>query len=206
MSIELWLSFVLASFLVIASPGPAVALLVMTGINQGRRAALAMLPGFFMGDLVAMSLSFAGVGALLMASAELFAIVKWLGVVYLLYLGIKMWRESGQLNDLEASGANVKQGTAKAFWVTLLNPKSILFFMAFMPQFINQTQPLAPQLAILFTTFLVIGVISDLSYTLLSTTSRQLMSARFRRLLHRCGAGSLIGAGVLMTVMRRPAG
>ncbi|WP_386080775.1 LysE family translocator [Vreelandella sp. F11] len=152
-----------------------------------------------------MSLSFAGVGALLMASAELFAMVKWLGVLYLLYLGIKMWRESGQLNDLEASGANVKQGTAKAFWVTLLNPKSILFFMAFMPQFINQTQPLAPQLAILFTTFLVIGIISDLGYTLLSTTSRQLMSARFRRLLHRCGAGSLIGAGVLMTVMRRPA-
>ena len=136
--IELWLSFVLASFLVIASPGPAVALLVVTGINQGRNAALAMLPGFFLGDLVAMSLSFAGVGALLMASAELFAMVKWLGVLYLLYLGIKMWCESGQLNDLEASGANVQQGTAKAFWVTLLNPKSILFFMAFMPQFINK--------------------------------------------------------------------
>ncbi|MGP9766136.1 LysE family translocator [Halomonas sp. AOP13-D3-9] len=205
MSIELWLSFVLASFLVIAAPGPAVALLVMTGINQGRRAALAMLPGFFLGDLVAMSLSFAGVGALLMASAELFTLVKWLGVIYLLYLGIKMWRESGQLNNLEAAGASVKQGTAKAFWVTLLNPKSILFFMAFMPQFINQSLPLAPQLAILFTTFLVIGLISDLGYTLLSTTSRQLMNARFRRLLHRCGAGSLIGAGVLMTVMRRPA-
>lgn len=204
MSIELWLSFVLASFLVIASPGPAVALLVMTGINQGRKAALAMLPGFFLGDLVAMSLSFAGVGALLMASAELFTMVKWLGVLYLLYLGIKMWRESGQLNDLEASGVNIQQGTAKAFWVTLLNPKSILFFMAFMPQFINHAQPLAPQLAILFTTFLMIGLISDLGYTLLSTSSRQLMTARFRRLLHRCGAGSLIGAGVLMTVMRRP--
>lgn len=206
MSLELWLSFVLASFLVIASPGPAVALLVTTGINQGRKAALAMLPGFFLGDLVAMSLSFAGVGALLMASAELFFLVKWLGVLYLFYLGIKMWRESGQLNDLEASGANVKQGTAKAFWVTLLNPKSILFFMAFMPQFINQTQSLVPQLAILFTTFLLLGVMSDLGYTLLSTTSRQLMTAKFRRLLHRCGAGSLIGAGVLMTVMRRPAG
>ena len=76
--------------------------------------------------------------------------------------------------------------------------------MAFMSQFINQTQPLAPQLAILFATFLVIGVISDLGYTLLSTTSRQLMTAKFRRLLHRCGAGSLIGAGVLMTLMRRP--
>ncbi|MGP9574842.1 LysE family translocator [Halomonas sp. AOP42-D2-25] len=194
----------LASFLVIASPGPAVALLVMTGINQGRRAALAMLPGFFLGDLVAMSLSFAGVGALLMASAKLFALVKWFGVVYLLHLGIKMWRESGQLSDLEASGANTKQGTAKAFWVTLLNPKSILFFMAFMPHFINHTQPLAPQLGILFTTFLVMGVISDLGYTLLSTTSRQLMNAKFRRLLHRCGAGSLIGAGMLMAVMRRP--
>ncbi len=78
--------------------------------------------------------------------------------------------------------------------------------MAFMPQFVNQTQPLAPQLAILFTTFLALGLFSDLGYTLLSTTSRQLMTAKFRRLLHRCGAGSLIGAGVLMMVMRRPAG
>ncbi|GHA86083.1 hypothetical protein GCM10007159_04060 [Modicisalibacter luteus] len=94
MSLELWLSFVLASFLIIASPGPAVALLVATGINQGRKAALAMLPGFFLGDLVAMSLSFAGVGALLMASAELFSVVKWLGAVYLVYLvsgcGVKL--------------------------------------------------------------------------------------------------------------------
>lgn len=86
MPLELWLSFCLASLLIIASPGPAVALLVATGVNRGRRAALAMLPGFFLGDLLAMTLSFAGVGALLMASAELFQVLKWLGAAYLLYL------------------------------------------------------------------------------------------------------------------------
>ncbi|MHB0775619.1 LysE family translocator [Halomonas sp. WWR20] len=205
MSLELWLSFLLASFLIIASPGPAVALLITTGINQGREAALAMLPGFFLGDLVAMSLSFAGVGALLMASAELFGIIKWLGAAYLIYLGTKMWREAGHLNDLESAGANIHLGTAKAFLVTVLNPKSILFFMAFMPQFVAPGQPLLPQLSILFSTFLCVGVVTDLGYTLLSTSGGRLLTTRFRRILHRCGAGSLLGAGVLMAVMRRPA-
>ncbi|HET8791152.1 MAG TPA: LysE family translocator [Modicisalibacter sp.] len=205
MSLELWLSFVLASFLIVAAPGPAVALLITTGINHGRKAALAMLPGFFLGDLIAMALSFAGVGALLMASAELFSVLKWLGAAYLFYLGIKMWREAGQLGDLEPTGANLHLGTAKAFLVTVLNPKTLLFFMAFMPQFVALNQPLLPQLAILFSTFLVVGVLTDLAYTLLSTSGGRFMTARLRRILHRSGAGSLVGASVLVATMRRPA-
>nr|WP_163500876.1 LysE family translocator [Halomonas socia] len=204
MPLELWLSFCLASLLIIASPGPAVALLVTTGVNRGRRAALAMLPGFFLGDLLAMTLSFAGVGALLMASAELFQIFKWLGAAYLLYLGIKMWREAGQMGSLAPSGADIRLGTAKAFLVTALNPKSLAFFMAFMPQFVVPSQPLLPQLAILFSTFLALGVLSDLAYTFLATSGGQLLSARLRRLLHRTGAGSLIGASALVAAMRRP--
>lgn len=204
MPLELWLSFCLASLLIIVSPGPAVALLVATGVNRGRRAALAMLPGFFVGDLLAMTLSFAGVGALLMTSAELFQILKWAGAAYLLYLGIKMWREAGRLGDLQPSGTDIRLGTAKAFLVTALNPKSLAFFMAFMPQFVAPSQPLLPQLAILFSTFLVIGVLSDLAYTFLATTGGQLLSARFRRILHRTGAGTLIGASALVAAMRRP--
>lgn len=205
MSLELWLSFVLASFLIVAAPGPAVALLITTGINRGRKAALAMLPGFFLGDLVAMALSFAGVGALLMASAELFSVLKWVGAAYLLYLGIKMWREAGQLSDLEPVEANIHLGTAKAFLVTVLNPKTLLFFIAFMPQFVAMNQPLLPQLAILFSTFLAVGILTDLAYTLLSTSGGRFMTARLRRILHRGGAGSLIGASVLVATMRRPA-
>lgn len=204
MPLELWLSFCLASLLIIVSPGPAVALLVTTGINRGRRAALAMLPGFFLGDLLAMTLSFAGVGALLMASAELFQLFKWLGAAYLLYLGIKMWREAGRLGDLQPTGADIRVGTAKAFLVTALNPKSLAFFMAFMPQFVTPSQPLLPQLAILFSTFLAIGVLSDLAFTFLATTGGRMLSARFRRILHRAGADSLIGASALVAAMRRP--
>lgn len=204
MPLELWLSFCLASLLIIVSPGPAVALLVTTGINRGRRAALAMLPGFFLGDLLAMTLSFAGVGALLMASAELFQLFKWLGAAYLLYLGIKMWREAGRLGDLQPTGTDIRIGTAKAFLVTALNPKSLAFFMAFMPQFVTPSQPLLPQLAILFSTFLAIGVLSDLAFTFLATTGGRMLSARFRRILHRAGAGSLIGASALVAAMRRP--
>ncbi|WP_227369627.1 LysE family translocator [Halomonas sp. M20] len=204
MSLEIWISFALASVLILVSPGPAVALLIATGINRGRKAALALLPGFFLGDLVAMTLSFAGVGALLMASAEWFSIFKWLGAAYLIYLGVKMWREAGQLGDLKPAGVNIRLGTAKAFLITVLNPKSILFFMAFMPQFVAADQPLFPQLAILFSTFLVLGVLTDLSYTLLSTSGGRFLTARLRRVLHRSGAGCLIGAGALVAAMRRP--
>nr|WP_298415702.1 LysE family translocator [uncultured Halomonas sp.] len=204
MSLELWFSFALASLLILISPGPAVALLIATGINRGRKAALALLPGFFLGDLVAMTLSFAGVGALLMASAEWFSVFKWLGAAYLIYLGVKMWREAGQLGDLAPAGVNIRLGTAKAFLITVLNPKSILFFMAFMPQFVTTDRPLFPQLAILFSTFLMLGVLTDLSYTLLSTSGGKFLTARLRRVLHRGGAGCLIGAGALVATMRRP--
>ncbi|OBX37386.1 homoserine/homoserine lactone efflux protein [Halomonas elongata] len=205
MTLELWLSFVAASLLIVASPGPAVALLVTTGVTQGRRAALSLLPGYLLGDLAAMTLSFAGVGALLMASAELFGVLKWLGAAYLVYLGIRMWREAGQLGGLEDT-APVKLGmnTLKAFLVTMLNPKSLLFFLAFMPQFITPAQPALPQLVILGTTFLGVGLLSDLGYTLLSSSSGHLLTARFRRILHRGGGASLVGAGVAMAAMRRP--
>ncbi len=76
--------------------------------------------------------------------------------------------------------------------------------MAFMPQFVVLDQPLLPQLIILFSTFLCVGVVTDLGYTMLSTTGGQLMTVKFRRILYRCGASSLVGAGILMAVMRRP--
>ncbi|MES3677153.1 LysE family transporter [Halomonas elongata] len=81
--------------------------------------------------------------------------------------------------------------TLKAFLVTMLNPKSLLFFLAFMPQFITPAQPALPQLVILGTTFLGVGLLSDLGYTLLSSSSGHLLTARFRRILHRGGGAGL---------------
>ncbi|CAM4446249.1 LysE family translocator [Paenibacillus tarimensis] len=88
MTFELWISFVIASLLIIATPGPVVTLLVTTSISRGKSAAFSMIPGTFLGDLTSMLLSLAGVGALLLASPPLFNLLKWLGAAYLVYLGI----------------------------------------------------------------------------------------------------------------------
>ena len=203
MTVELWLSFVVASALLAASPGPVVTLLVTTGLNRGRGAALAMIPGIFLGELIAMCLSLAGAGAILLASAALFMIVKWLGAAYLIYLGARMWREAGRLEAIPPAVVARRSLATKAFLVSVLNPKGILFFVAFMPQFVEPKQPLVPQLVLLGATFLALGVLNDTLYALLSSTGRKLFGLRVRRLIHRLGAGGLIGSGLLAAGLRR---
>ncbi|ALM54681.1 lysine transporter LysE [Halomonas huangheensis] len=204
MSLEVWLSFVAASLVLVASPGPAVALMVSTGISRGRRAALSLIPGYFIGDLTAMVLSFAGLGALLMTSAKLFVLLKWLGAVYLIYLGWRMWRESHQLNNAEPATAGTKNLSAQAFLVSVLNPKSLLFFLAFMPQFLDPAAPAIPQLIILGMTFLCLGLINDIGYALLASSGGKLLSSPIQRLMHRAGGVCMVGAGMATAMLRRP--
>ncbi|WP_413616273.1 LysE family translocator [Halomonas cupida] len=203
MSLEVWLSFAAASLLLVIAPGPAVALMVSTGLSRGRRAALSLIPGYFFGDLVAMVLSFAGLGALLMTSAKLFVLLKWLGALYLVYLGWRMWREARQLGDAEPTVNGTRHLGAQAFLVSVLNPKSLLFFLAFMPQFIDPTTAAIPQLILLGLTFLGLGLFNDLAYALLSSSGGQMLRAPTRRLIHRTGAVCMVGAGLATAAIRR---
>lgn len=201
MALELWLGFVLASVIILIIPGPIVTLLVATGLGRGRAAALAMIPGVLLGDLVAMAGAFLGIGALLMASAALFTAVKWLGAAYLVWLGIKMWREAGRLGAPAAAPAGSLP--LKAFLVTVLNPKSLLFFVAFVPQFTAPAAPIAPQLVVLGATFLVLSGLSNGAYALLGGGLAGVLGVPARRLAHRLGASALIGAGLLTASLRR---
>ena len=199
MPLDLWLAFVMASAVLLVMPGPVVTLLVATGLGQGRAAAIAMIPGVVLGDLVAMSLSMAGAGPLLLASATLFTIVKWLGAGYLVWLGVQMWRQARHLTPVISTRALGR----KAFLVNVLNPKAILFFVAFMPQFVTHAQPALPQLMVLGSTFLALSFVSNLGYALAAGSGGRLLSLRVRRLLHRCGGGAMIGAGIVTAGLRR---
>lgn len=139
MSFEIWLAFVAASTALLLIPGPTVLLILSYAIGQGERVALATVAGVALGDFIAMSASLAGLGALVLASATLFTVLKWVGAAYLVYLGLKLFKSAStaSLGDLEI----VKKTTSMTVFghavaVTALNPKSIVFFIAFVPQFI----------------------------------------------------------------------
>jgi len=175
MGIQVWLAFVAASVALLLIPGPTVLLVLSYAISQGKRVALATVAGVALGDLLAMTTSLAGLGALVLASAMLFTALKWIGAVYLVYLGIKLFRSApnAKLGDVEILG---QTSAAKVFGhaatVTALNPKSIVFFIAFVPQFLSVDAPLIPQLSILIATFVGLATVNALAYALLADKLR----------------------------------
>jgi threonine/homoserine/homoserine lactone efflux protein len=206
MPLDLWLTFVAASTLLLLIPGPTVLLVMSYAISQGRRVALATAAGVALGDLVAMSASLAGLGALVLASAKLFLALKWLGAAYLIWLGVKLLRARPEAGLGVAEGIDLPArgvfGHAAA--VTALNPKSIAFFIAFVPQFLRPEAPLLPQFAILVATFVTLATLNALAYALLASAMRARMRKPATRLwLSRAGGGALIGMGVVTAALRR---
>lgn len=211
MSVELWLAFVAASAVLLAIPGPTVLLVISYALGHGKRAAAATVTGVALGDFTAMTASMLGLGALLATSAALFTALKWIGAAYLIYLGIKLWR--APVATMEASG----EGTPKAkeqplriflhaYVVTALNPKSIIFFVAFLPQFLNHAEPLAFQMVIFEATFLILATINAAAYGLMAAMARKtIRKPRVQRLVNLTGGSLMIGAGLLAVGWRRAA-
>lgn len=198
MSIELYLAFLAATIILLIIPGPTITLIVTTAIYRGQTAAMAMVPGVFFGDLVAASLSLMGVGAILSASAALFTLLKWCGALYLIYLGVAMWRQKPEDTAFEEPSRKDKSRLSQtAFLVTVLNPKSILFFIAFLPQFINPAHAAWPQLILLGATFVILGGLNAAAYAWAAGRSAGLFSTRARLWMQRTGGTCLIGAGAL---------
>ncbi|KRS19806.1 LysE family translocator [Roseovarius indicus] len=206
MSFDLWLAFAAASTALLLIPGPTVLLVLSYALSQGRRVAVASATGVALGDFVAMTASLMGLGALVLASATLFTVLKWVGAVYLIWLGIKLLR-SAPASGLEALRGGEVAGKG-VFWhaaaVTALNPKSIAFFIAFVPQFVSVGEPLAPQFAILIATFVGLAAINALAYALLADKLRQTIGRPgVITWLTRGGGVALIGMGLLTATLRR---
>ena len=198
MPLENWLAytFVTATFLLI--PGPTILLVISYSLIRGRQAVFALLLGVGLGDIVAMILSFIGVGLLLQTVTIAFQFLKWIGAAYLIWLGIRMWRSASESMELSAiTDKKVWHAImANAFVITALNPKSIVFFLAFLPQFINSEKPFITQSLILGSTFLMLAIISVLFYSMLATfAGQQMQLSLIHRWTNRIGGSLLIGAG-----------
>ncbi|MBK5934346.1 threonine/homoserine/homoserine lactone efflux protein [Rhodovulum imhoffii] len=203
MSLDLWLAFLAASALLLMIPGPTVLLVTSYALSQGRRVAVAMALGVALGDLIALSASLAGLGALVLTSATLFTVLKWAGAAYLVYLGLRLWR-----NPPVADTGEMAPKPARAiFWhaaaVTALNPKSIGFFIAFVPQFLRPEAPLVPQFAIITASFVALAALNALTYALLADRLRARLRPAILRRISRAGGGALIGMAALSATASR---
>lgn len=202
MPIETWLAFVAATAVMLAIPGPTILLVIGQSLGAGTRAALPLVAGVALGDLTAMTLSLAGMGALLAASAALFAALKFAGAAYLVWLGVRLWRapvETGASPPVSS-----RRAFRDAYVVTALNPKSIAFFVAFVPLFVDAARPFPAQAALLVATFVSLAAVNAGIYALLAARlSGAVSRPAVRRAFNRTGGTLLIGAGVATAALRR---
>ncbi|KAB2681528.1 MULTISPECIES: LysE family translocator [Brucella/Ochrobactrum group] len=204
MSFEVWLAFSAASIVLLVIPGPTVLLVVSYALGQGWKAAFPMAVGVALGDFTAMTLSMLGVGALLAASATVFTAVKWAGAAYLVWLGIKLFRAGGAFQaSARHDKAHPMRMLVHAWLVTALNPKSITFFVAFLPQFLSPHRDFLTQMLVFESTFLALAFLNAFAYALLATRARRFFSSeRALSIFNRAGGTLLIGAGVATASMR----
>jgi len=210
MPFENWIAFAAASIVMLAIPGPTILLVISYALGHGRKAGTATVAGVALGDFTAMTASMLGLGALLATSAALFTVLKWIGAAYLIYLGIKLWRAPVIGGDASKRDVTGKERPMRIFLhtyiVTALNPKSIVFFVAFLPQFLVPTLPWLPQMVIFETTFLVLAIINAALYGLLASAARNtIRKPSVQRVVNRTGGSLLIGAGLLTLGWKRAA-
>jgi threonine/homoserine/homoserine lactone efflux protein len=205
MTVEIWLAFLISVIVLFLIPGPVMILIISKSITDGKKSVFPLVSGVLLGAFVSMSLSLVGLGAVLAASATLFLVLKWLGVCYLIYLGIKTWRQSPEISiEKKRNAGSSKNIFGSAFFVTALNPKDIMFFVAFFPQFINPVSEPLPQILMLMATFLIIDMLSIILFAVFSHAMRsKINSVHTQRKINRVGGGALIGAGLITASMQR---
>jgi threonine/homoserine/homoserine lactone efflux protein len=204
MSLESFIAFASATMILLVIPGPTILLVVSYALGQGWRAAAPLAVGVALGDFTAMTLSLFGVGALLQASATLFTVLKWVGAVYLFYLGYKLFRAGG---SIDVKPVTDKKSSLKmlghAWIVTALNPKSITFFVAFVPQFVDHQNAFAPQAVLMVATFVVLAFANAFGYAFVASRARHtLANQKAIKLFNRTGGTLLMGAGLAVVAVR----
>lgn len=201
-----WIAFAMASAVLGLVPGPGVLSIVGYAVNAGRRVALASVAGIAIGNAVAMTLSLAGVGVLLAASALAFTVVKGAGALYLIVLGVRAIARS-RAGQADAAGRAPLSAQA-AFWANMavgtFHPKTIMFFVAFVPQFITPDGSYPRQAALLVVTFCAVVAGTDTLYAFTAARAAHVLR-RPRAVLwsRRAGGGALIAAGLATAAARR---
>ena len=201
---ELFLAFLVITVVLIVTPGPVVTLVIATGATEGPRAALLTVLGTTIGNgLLVGSIAF-GLSWVLKSSTLLFEVIRWIGAAYLVWLGIQAWRNAGRPLELPPPAGKVHFW--RGFLVALSNPKTIAFFTAFLPQFVDPKLPAEFQLAVMCAASVLMAAVLDSAWAIAAGLGRAWFVKPARaRFLGRVSGTVLIGGGVWLSLTRRPA-
>jgi homoserine/homoserine lactone efflux protein len=206
--LTVWITYLVATFILSLTPGPGVFSSISSGLHHGFRLGLWNGVGMQAANLVMITIVSLGLGAILLASETLFTLVKWAGVAYLVYLGIVTWRAParGFEEDREDDGDTVASVFMRGFWVNMTNPKGIIFFAAILPQFVDVARPQPAQYAIIAATTLAVDLAAMMGYTAAAAkVMRAMRDPSKLRWVNRGLGGMFIAAGVALASFRRAA-
>ena len=207
MSFELWLVYLAAAIGLSLTPGPNGLLSLTHGACFGFRSTIFTVLGGALGFFLLIAASLAGMGALLAASEQAFTVAKWTGAAYLVYIGVRVWRSPAPVMATQRQAAGSREVKPRrmfhqGFMVAVSNPKGLIFFAAFLPQFIVPGVPYSVQLAVFGGTFVVVEVLYEL---LLAGLARRIAPwlARHGRWFNRAAGGTFVGLGAALTTANR---
>jgi threonine/homoserine/homoserine lactone efflux protein len=205
MNPELFLAFLLITLLLMLTPGPIVTLVVSTGARQGTRAALVTVAGTTLGNAVLIGAIATGLSIVVRHAAVLFEVLRWVGAAYLIWLGIQAWRHAGKMGDAAAVPPRGRVHFVRGVLVALSNPKTIAFFTAFLPQFVDPSLPVERQLLVMCVVSVLLAGLTDCLWAIAAGAGRAFFLAPGRaRLLDRLSSLALIGGGIWLSLARRP--
>ena len=203
MNWQLFSAFLLITVVLFLTPGPIVTLVITTGARSGSRAALLTVAGATFGNAVLVGCIAFGLSWIIKTSAEIFDYVRWIGAVYLVWLGIQSWRHAGAASDTAPPRGHVHAW--RGFIVAITNPKTIAFFTAFLPQFVDSTLPVERQLIVMCVVSVLIGGILDSGWGIAASYGRAwFMKPHHNKLLGRISGLVLVGGGIWLSLARRP--
>ena len=202
MPLQVYLAFVAACIALALLPGPMVTLVIANGLRHGTRAALINIAGAQLGLAIVIGIVGIGLTSLMATMGYWFDWIRFAGAAYLVWLGIKLIRSPVEGVEAEAPPPPRGGFFLQGFLVALSNPKLLVFFGAFIPQFVDMSKDHFPQVAILGVTFMVVAGLTDGTYALLAGRVRSFFSVRRTRLLSRASGGVMIGGGVWLALTR----
>lgn len=202
MSLEVWIAYIIACIVVAIVPGPTVTLIVANSVRHGTRAGLANIAGTQLGVSFALVVLVAGLASVMKFVADWFDVLRIIGAAYLVWLGVKLWLSDGKIMAGEAKparGGFFLQG----FLVAVTNPKILLFFGAFIPQFVDPSANALMQLTVLGVTFMTVATFLDACYAVTAGRAAKWLSQSHVKLVERISGALLIGGGLWIAFSRR---
>jgi threonine/homoserine/homoserine lactone efflux protein len=203
MNWQLFSAFLLITFVLVIVPGPIVTLVISTGATRGTRAALITVVGSTVGNALLITGIALGLSIIIQHAAEIFEWLRWIGAAYLIWLGIQGWRHAGEGATMSTPAGHVY--FRRGFLAAITNPKTIAFFTAFLPQFIDPALPAGHQLLVMCSVAITMATLTDCGWATVAGAGRSFFLQRAStKWLGRLSGLVLIGGGVWLSLARRP--